>query len=266
MSEDNGKYGRRAVILAGGKGTRLGPFTTILPKPLLPIGDQAILELVIDQLRACGFTRITLAVGYLSHLIEAVFGDGSAYGVSIDYHYEPLPLGTAGALAGIDALDEPFLMMNGDVITTLDFAELVDVHNRSGNALTIATQTRTATIDFGVLTLADGEGPSRQIVEYLEKPKSDYCVSMGVYVVSPHLLRLIEPDAYLDFPDLVLQALAADELVGSYVYDGLWLDIGRHEDYERAISATPDIATVLQRAALERAAATPPPAPAPAGD
>jgi NDP-sugar pyrophosphorylase family protein len=265
MSEDVEMHGRRAVILAGGKGTRLGPFTTILPKPLLPIGGHAILELVIDQLRLCGFTRITLAVGYLSHLIEAVFGDGSAYGVSIDYHYERLPLGTAGALAGIDELDEPFLMMNGDVITTLDFAELVDTHVSSGNALTIATQLRTATIDFGVLRLAQGEERLRQVVGYLEKPQSDYVVSMGVYVVSPHLLRLIEPDAYLDFPDLVLQALAADELVGSYDYDGLWLDIGRHEDYEQAISAKPDIPTVLQRAALGRGAATPP-APAPAGD
>jgi NDP-mannose synthase len=267
MSQDLDKGGRRVVILAGGKGTRLGPFTTILPKPLLPIGDHAILELVIDQLRLCGFTRITLAVGYLSHLIEAVFGDGSGHGVSIDYHYEDeeLALGTAGALAGIEALDEPFLMMNGDVITTLDFSELVAVHEGSGNALTIATQTRTATIDFGVLTLADGDGPSRQIVEYIEKPQSDYCVSMGVYVISPHLLRLIDADAYLDFPDLVLKALAAGELVGSYEYDGLWLDIGRHEDYERAITAEPDIATLLQRAALERAPSASASAPAPAG-
>lgn len=246
--------GRRAVILAGGKGTRLGPFTTILPKPLLPIGNQAILELVIEQLRLCGFTRLTLAVGYLSHLIEAVFGDGSAYGVEIDYHHERLPLGTAGALAGIERLDEPFLMINGDVITTLDFRELVDSHLESGNALTIATQVRTATIDFGVLRIADGGGRLRQVVGYHEKPHSDYVVSMGVYVVSPQLLELIEPDAYLDFPDLVLQALAANEPVGSYDYDGLWLDIGRHEDYERAISASPELSTVLREAAVEQAA------------
>jgi NDP-sugar pyrophosphorylase family protein len=255
MSGTIDTHSRRAVILAGGKGTRLGPFTTILPKPLLPIGDQAILELVIERLRACGFTQLTLAVGYLSHLIEAVFADGSDYGVSVEYHHELMPLGTAGALAGIEELDEPFLMMNGDVITTLDFAELLDTHVASGNALTIATQVRTATIDFGVLRLGEATGPLKDVVGYLEKPRSDYVVSMGVYVVSPRLLRLVKPNAYLDFPDLVLQALAAGERVGSYNYDGLWLDIGRHEDYERAISAEPDIASVLRAAGAPAPAA-----------
>jgi NDP-mannose synthase len=258
-SFDRGE-GRRAVILAGGKGTRLGPFTTILPKPLLPIGDQAILELVIEQLRRHGFTRLTLAVGYLSHLIEAVFGDGSEHGVSIEYHQEVLPLGTAGALASISELDEPFLMMNGDVITTLDFAQLLATHVASECALTIATQVRTATIDFGVLRLAEGSEQVKPVVGYLEKPRSDYVVSMGVYVVSPHLLRLIKPNAYLDFPDLVLQALAAGESVSSYNYDGLWLDIGRHEDYEHAISAEPDLASVLRAAAAGETDAEPSPA------
>jgi NDP-sugar pyrophosphorylase family protein len=254
----NGSGGGRAVILAGGKGTRLGPFTTILPKPLLPIGDRAILELVIEQLRACGFTRLTLAVGHLSHLIEAVFGDGSSHGVQIEYHHERLPLGTAGALAGIQRLDEPFLMINGDVITTLDFRDLLETHVSSGNALTIATQVRTATIDFGVLHLAPGEGPVQQVVGYHEKPRSEHVVSMGVYILSPHLLDMIQPDAYLDFPDLVLQALAAKEQVGAYDYGGLWLDIGRHEDYERAISASPDLPTVLKEAARAHAAAARP--------
>jgi NDP-mannose synthase len=244
----NGR-GMRAVILAGGKGTRLGPFTTILPKPLLPIGDRAILELLVEQLRVHGFTRLTLAVGYLSHLIEAVFGDGSAYGVSIDYHHEDEPLGTAGALAGVHGLGEPFLMLNGDVITTLDFAELLAVHVAGGSALTIATQVRRATIDFGVLQLEEGDGPLQAVTGYLEKPSSEHAVSMGVYVISPHLLGLIRPGQYLDFPDLVLKALAAGEPVASYVYDGLWLDIGRHEDYEHAISAEPDLATVLKEAA-----------------
>ncbi len=241
--------GKRAVILAGGKGTRLGPFTTILPKPLLPIGDRAILELLVEQLRVHGFTRLTLAVGYLSHLIEAVFGDGSSYGVSIDYHYENEPLGTAGALAGVRGLDEPFLMLNGDVITTLDFAEFMAVHAAGECALTIATQVRRATIDFGVIQLEDGAGPFQNVTGYLEKPSSEHAVSMGVYAVSPDILRLIRPGAFLDFPDLVLNALAAGERVASYCYDGLWLDIGRHEDYERAISAEPDLATALREAA-----------------
>jgi NDP-sugar pyrophosphorylase family protein len=245
----NGRGGMRAVILAGGKGTRLGPFTTILPKPLLPIGDKAILELLVEQLRLHGFTRLTLAVGYLSHLIEAVFGDGAAYGVSIDYHYEDEPLGTAGALAGVAGLKEPFLMLNGDVITTLDFAELMAVHAAGDSALTIATQVRRATIDFGVIQLEDGDGTLQNVTGYLEKPSSEYAVSMGVYAISPGLLSLIRPGVFLDFPDLVLNALAAGERVASYCYEGLWLDIGRHEDYERAITAEPDLASVLKEAA-----------------
>jgi NDP-sugar pyrophosphorylase family protein len=250
----------RAVILAGGKGTRLGPFTTILPKPLLPIGERAILELLVEQLRVHGFTRLTLAVGYLSQLIEAVFGDGSAYGVSIEYHYEDEPLGTAGALAGVRGLDEPFLMLNGDVITTLDFAELIAAHIAGGSVLTIATQVRRATVDFGVIEVENlngnsngyGDGALQNVTGYLEKPSSEHAVSMGVYAISPSLLRLIRPGAFLDFPDLVLKALAAGEPVRSYRYDGLWLDIGRHEDYEQAISAEPDLATVLKEAAAGR--------------
>ena len=236
--DDNGDAARhpRAVILAGGKGTRLGPFTTILPKPLLPIGDRAILEIVVQQLRTHGFTELTLAVGYLAHLIEAVFGDGSSYGVAIDYHHERVRLGTAGPLASIRDLDGgPFLMMNGDVITTLDFGELVDAHTRSGNALTIATQRRTATIDFGVLVTDGSAADTEAVTGYIEKPSSEYMVSMGIYVIEPRLLTLIEPNVYLDFPDLVLRALGAGERVGAFRYDGVWLDIGRHEDYERAI-------------------------------
>jgi NDP-sugar pyrophosphorylase family protein len=248
------------VILAGGKGTRLGPFTTILPKPLLPIGEQAILELLVEQLRLHGFTRLTLAVGYLSQLIEAVFGDGSSYGVSIEYHYEDEPLGTAGALAGVRGLDEPFLMLNGDVITTLDFAELMAVHLAGGSALTIATQVRRATVDFGVIEVENVngngaghvDGTLQNVTGYLEKPSSELAVSMGVYVINPSVLRLIRPGAFLDFPDLVLKALAAGEPVTSYRYNGLWLDIGRHEDYEQAISAEPDLATVLKEAAAGR--------------
>lgn len=237
--------GRRAVILAGGKGTRLGPFTTILPKPLLPVGDRAIVEIIIEQLRRRGFTRVTLAVGYLSHLIAAVLGDGGAYGVELDYHLEHSPLGTAGALAGIEDLAEPFLMMNGDVITTLDYGELMRAHESSGNALTVATQVRTATIDFGVLELDGGDGATQAVVGYREKPHREYVVSMGVYVLEPALLGLIEPGIYLDFPDLVLRALAAGERVGSYRYGGLWLDIGRHEDYERAIAEFSELGGLL---------------------
>jgi NDP-mannose synthase len=239
--------GHRAVILAGGRGTRLGPFTTVLPKPLLPIGDRSILELVVEQLRRQGFTRLTFAVGYLAHLIDAVFSDGAHYNVSIDYHHEQTPLGTAGALAGIRGLDEPFLMMNGDVITTLDFAELLDTHVESGNAITIATHRRTQLCDYGVIQVdsANGTGGLQHVTGYVEKPSTDFIVSMGVYCLSPQALELVEPGVYLDFPSLVLRALDRGLPVGSYLYDGLWLDIGRHEDYEQAIKDLADISLLL---------------------
>jgi NDP-sugar pyrophosphorylase family protein len=250
--------GRRAVILAGGRGTRLGPFTTVLPKPLLPIGDRAILEIVVHQLREHGFTELTFAVGYLAHLIHAVFGDGKSYGVNITYHHEEKPLGTAGALAGIEGLDETFLMMNGDVITTLDFADLLSCHEASENLVTIASHRRVNQIDYGVLQLGDalaGGEHVRQLVGYVEKPRTDYVVSMGVYVLEPQALDLIEEGAYLDFPDLVLRAVEAGDRVGSYLYDGTWLDIGRHEDYERAIVEYADPTPLLPRRTVANGAA-----------
>ena len=187
---------KRAIILAGGKGSRLGPYTTVLPKPLLPIGDRAILDVVVHQLRSYGFADLTLAVGYLAHLIEAVFGDGSEHGVTIEYHMEKEPLGTAGALATIEGLDETFLAMNGDVLTGIDYAYLFDAHRRS------------------------------------EIP---YIVSMGIYVAEPAVLDYVNAGSYLDVPELVVRLLEHRQPVGSFLYEGYWLDIGRHEDYEKAI-------------------------------
>ena len=177
--------GRRAVILAGGKGSRLGPYTTVLPKPLLPVGDRAILDVVVHQLRDAGFDDLTLAVGYLSHLVRAVMGDGSTHGVSIDYHEELEPLGTVGPLATIDRLDESFLMMNGDVLTALDYAHLVDVHKESGNLLTIASHRRVVRTEYGVLHLDGNAGDTRVVTGFEEKPELPYIVSMGVYVIEP---------------------------------------------------------------------------------
>ena len=163
--------GRRAVILAGGKGSRLGPYTTVLPKPLLPVGDRAILDVVVHQLRDAGFDDLTLAVGYLSHLVRAVMGDGSTHGLSIDYHEELEPLGTVGALATIDRLDDTFLMMNGDVLTALDYAHLVDVHRESGNALTIASHRRVVRTEYGVIHLDGNAGETRVVTGFEEKPE-----------------------------------------------------------------------------------------------
>jgi NDP-mannose synthase len=226
---------RKAIILAGGKGSRLGPYTTVLPKPLLPVGDRAILDVVVHQLRSYGFTDLTLAVGYLAHLIEAVFGDGSDHGVAIEYHLERQPLGTAGALGTIEGLDDTFLAMNGDVLTGLDYAHLFAAHRRAGNILTIATHRRVVRTDYGVLELDGRVGETSAVTGYEEKPEIPYTVSMGVYVAEPAMLDYVDAGSYLDVPDLVVRLLEEGQPVGSFLYDGYWLDIGRHEDYEKAI-------------------------------
>jgi NDP-mannose synthase len=226
---------RRAVILAGGKGSRLGPYTTVLPKPLLPIGERAILDVVVHQLRDCGFSEVTLAVGYLAHLVRAVMGDGSNHGVHITYSEETEPLGTVGPLAEVEDLDDTFLVMNGDVLTALDYGHLVDVHRDSGNILTIASHRRVVRTEYGVLHFDDQNGNMFRVSGFEEKPEIPYVVSMGVYVMEPAALDYIERGQYLDLPDLVLGLLRAGESVGSYLYDGYWLDIGRHEDYEQAL-------------------------------
>ena len=226
---------RHAVILAGGKGTRLAPYTTVLPKPLLPIGDAPILDVVIRQLAGHGFRRITLAVGYLCHLIEAVLKDGSEHGVSLTYQREAEPLGTVGPLAFMDDLDDTFLMMNGDILTTLDYGELFSAHVRAGNLLTVATHVRTVRSDYGVLDLDGDNGSTRRVTGFREKPEFDFSVSMGVYIVDPRVRDYIPAGRPFDLPDLVWRLLQAGERVGSYAYDGFWLDIGRHEDYAEAV-------------------------------
>lgn len=226
---------KKAIILAGGKGSRLGPYTTVLPKPLLPIGDRAILDVVVHQLRRYGYTDLTVAVGYLAHLIEAVFGDGSKHGVAIHYHREKEPLGTAGALGTIEGLDETFLVMNGDVLTSLDYASFLDVHRRAGNLFTVATHRRVVRTEYGVIHLDGMAGETAAVTGYDEKPEIPYIVSMGVYVAEPEVLDYVDPGSYLDVPDLIARLLGDGRRVGSFLYDGYWLDIGRHDDYEKAI-------------------------------
>jgi len=231
---------RRAVVLAGGKGTRLAPYTSILPKPLMPIGEKAILEIIIDQLAAQRFAEVILCVGYLSHLIRSVIEQRADDNVSIRYVHELAAQGTAGPLRGIDGLDDTFIVMNGDVLTTLDYGEFVRAHEESGNALTIGTVKRTTKVNYGVLHLDGSFDPSvRRVTAYEEKPEFVSMVSMGVYAVAPHVLDYVPPEGYFDFPDLVQTLLEADQQVGSYVYDGAWFDIGRHEDYEVAVDAWP---------------------------
>jgi NDP-sugar pyrophosphorylase family protein len=227
------------VILAGGMGTRLAPYTSILPKPLMPIGDRSILEIVINQLAAQRFRNVTLCVGHLSHLIRSVLDHRLDEDIALRYVQEEKALGTAGPLRLIEGLDQTLVVMNGDVLTTLDVRALVQRHRQSGNALTIATCKRTTTMDYGVLYL---DGPSRhpdvqRVLAYDEKPELASIVSMGIYVLEPSAINYVPEGEYFDFPDLVQALLRAGEPVGSYLYDGLWFDIGRREDYELAVEA-----------------------------
>lgn len=221
-----------AVILAGGKGVRLRPYTTLLPKPLVPIGDRySILEIIMRQLAGCGFRTTTLAIGHLGHLIRAYVGDGSQWGLErVDYATEESPLGTIGPLLALrDQLPENFLVMNGDILTDLDYADLLGHHLQSGAQLTVATHPRQVKIDFGVLTSSEG-----RITEFTEKPTMDYRVSMGVYGMTASVLDRYTPGLPLGFDELVLDLLAADAGPAEYRFDGRWLDIGRPDDYDRA--------------------------------
>jgi NDP-sugar pyrophosphorylase family protein len=222
----------RAIILAGGKGVRLLPVTEVIPKPLVPVGGMPVLEIVLRQLKAHGFRRITLAVGYLADLIKAYFQDGAKWGVELDYSCEATPLGTAGPLALIDGLQETFLVMNADVLTDLDYQALLQHHRQQGGIATIGAYERQMQIDFGLI-VKDGDG---RIKDYLEKPTAKQLVSMGVYIFEPGIMNFIPPGDFLDFPDLVKRLLQANLTVNYYPFSGLWLDIGRHEDYARALS------------------------------
>jgi NDP-mannose synthase len=224
----------RAVILAGGEGTRLRPYTTVLPKPLMPIGDRPVLDIVVRQLKAHGFERITVATGYLAELIEAFFRDGDAYGIAIDYFREREPLGTVGSLALIEGLrDEDVLVMNGDVLTDIDYGALLERHRVGDAVATIATKARQVNISLGVLRFGDVSDPTL-LTGYDEKPSIDYTASMGVYCFSPRALAYIEPGERIDFPDLILRLIAGGETVRAWPSDDYWLDIGRHDDYEQA--------------------------------
>ncbi|MGH3132548.1 MAG: sugar phosphate nucleotidyltransferase [Gaiellaceae bacterium] len=222
----------RAVILAGGRGRRLEPYTSVLPKPLMPVGDRAIVEIIVDRLIESGVTDVTLCVGYLAHLIEAVF-NGRPRGAHLTYVHEDSPLGTAGPLRLVEGLTGTFLVMNGDLLTDLDFRALVDLHRRAGNVVTIATHERLHVIDYGVLHVEAGESP--RLVGYDEKPESALTVSMGVYVMEPAVLEHIPSDGYFDFPDLIHTLLDGGLPVGTFPFSGSWLDIGRRDDYEQAL-------------------------------
>jgi len=222
----------KAVVLAGGKGTRLVPYTYILPKPLMPIGDMPILELLLRQMWRVGIDEVILTVGHLANLLESYFGDGSKFGVHLSYSHEDLPLGTAGPLSLLSSLDDTFLVTNGDVLTNLDFCELLKWHKEHDAVATIAMHERQVHIDFGVIE-TNGD---HTIKGYIEKPNIDYLVSMGVYVFEPEVLKFIPYNQYLDFPDLVLKLITAGKKVVGFPFSGYWQDLGRPDDYAQASS------------------------------
>ena len=223
----------KAVILAGGKGTRLKPYTTSFPKPLVPIDDKPILEILINQLISYDINDIILAVGHLAELIMAYFNDGKKLNANIKYSHEKKPLGTIGALSLIkNDLDSTFLVINGDTLSDVNFNKLIENHKKSKSIATIALAKRNIKLDFGVAEWDETHG----IFKYHEKPTIDHLVSTGIYVFEPRIFDYIEYNKQFDLPDLVKMLIQAGEHVNGYIHDGYWLDIGRPEDYERACS------------------------------
>jgi NDP-sugar pyrophosphorylase family protein len=220
----------KAVILAGGKGTRLAPYTKILPKSLMPIGDMPIVEIILQQMRCAGVDHVVLTVGDMAEFFRLFFQDGERVGLKISYSFEDVPLGTAGPLAMIPGINKSFLVSNGDVLTTLDIADLVDYHKENQAAATIAMHHRQVKIDLGVIELDDNS----RVQDYIEKPAYDYMVSMGIYVFEPLVLDYIPRDQYMDFPDLIKCLLEDGQKVIGYPFTGYWQDLGRPDDYEQA--------------------------------
>lgn len=232
----------RAVILAGGKGTRLRPFTTLIPKPLVPLGGQySILEIVLLQLAKAGFTRVTLAVNHLANLIMSYFGDGARWGIRLDYSLEDKPLSTIGPLTMIDDLPEQFLVMNGDILCDLDYAAFLQAHVSSGAAVSVAAFRREVKVDFGVLTYDE----QHRLTSFREKPVYSFDVSMGIYGVSRGLIEKLPRGQAYGFDNLMLDSLKNGSRVEIRPFSGYWLDIGRPEDYQNANDNFPDLAARL---------------------
>jgi NDP-sugar pyrophosphorylase family protein len=220
----------QAVILAGGKGTRLRPYTNVIPKPLVPVGEYSILEIILKQLKYYGVTEVVIAVNHLANLIMAFFGNGSSFGLNIRYSVENKVLGTAGPLNLIEGLQDNFLVMNGDLLTTINYRDLFESHLERGSIITIGTYSKRLKIDLGVVK---SQGIS--FIDYIEKPELTYDVSMGLYAMNKEILSFIPPESKFDMPDLVMKIHHAGKSVTCFKGDFEWLDIGMAEDYEAAV-------------------------------
>lgn len=221
----------KAVILAGGKGTRLKPYTTIIPKPLVPIGEKAIIEILIGQLKKYDVDEIFICLNHFAEITKAFLGDGEKYGLKINYSLETEPLGTVAPIKLIKNLPETFLVMNGDLLTDINFNELFSYHIRKQSNLTVSTYMRSSIIDFGVIETATGKD---RITGFIEKPKYDFEVSMGVYVMNKSILEYIPNNTPFGFDNLIHLLLKKEIQMSTFPYSGYWLDIGRPEDYEKA--------------------------------
>lgn len=223
---------KRAIILAGGKGTRLKPYTVAIPKPLVPIGEHPILEIIIKQLVKHNFTHITLTVNHQADIIKAFFGNGTKWNVKIDYSLEDKPLSTIGPLKLIHDLPENFLIMNGDVLTDLNFSKFYDYHKKNKNIFTISSFKREQVIDYGVLEINN----NMKLNGFKEKPVVLYHVSMGVYMANKKILDIIPQNTAYGFDNLMLDLMKMDKPISVKEFSGYWLDIGRPDDYEKACS------------------------------
>jgi NDP-sugar pyrophosphorylase family protein len=222
---------KHAVILAGGRGTRLRPYTVVLPKPLMPIGEYPILEVIVRQLVSHGFNRITMSVNHQYELIKAFFGDGSKWNIAIDYSLENYPLGTMGPLRLIPDLPENFLVMNGDILTDISFSSFFNRHVKENSLFTISSYKREQLIDYGVLDIDQ----NKNLISFTEKPRMSYEVSMGIYMLSKKILTFIPEGVSYGFDKLMLDLLGTKNSVRVEKYEGYWLDIGRPDDYMQAI-------------------------------
>jgi NDP-sugar pyrophosphorylase family protein len=222
----------RAVILAGGKGTRLAPLTTVIPKPLVPLGDTSILEVVLRQLRYFGITHTTLAVGHLSHLIKAVLGDGARFDLELTYTVEDTPLGTAGPLTLVPNLTDTFLVMNGDLLTDIDLQAMTRFHQEAHAVATVGLYSKKVRIDLGVLDVSE----SGDVLRYTEKPELAYEVSMGIYLFEPAVVRYIPSGQRFDLPSVITALVEDRQRVIGYRHQGYWLDLGTPADYDAAVA------------------------------
>lgn len=220
---------KRAIILAGGKGTRLRPYTVDIPKPLVPINDKPILEIIIRQLIHNGFSHITMAVNHLAELIVAFCGKGERWGITLDYSFEEKPLGTMGPLKLIKDLPDDFLVMNGDILTDLNYNDFFYKHTSKSNLFTVSSYNRIQYVDYGVLIHQKGI-----LNDFKEKPVIPFEVSMGIYMINKRILKYIPDNLPFGFDQLMLELIRNDEKVNIVKHTGYWLDIGRPDDYEKA--------------------------------